>query len=167
MENKLKSDPLKRIKHVAYCLAFKPPFAENYTLGDLIRHAKFRLSLDKKVLLHDPIWESYTDEQILVEYYAVEFANDKDQKIEFEASLNGLLPEGTGSNSRSAAIAWMDEMIAKEQAKKLQDQIPEIPKPKSEMKTGQTLAPAPKAADHDKIKEFSEFEEFDFVPPGK
>lgn len=160
METKPKPriDILKRIKHIAYCLAFKPPLEDRYTFADLLRHAKFRLSLEKKVLLNDPIWDQYTDEQILVEYYAIVFTNSSEEKTHFEASLSGMLPE-EGSSSREAAIAWMDEMIAKEDAKRQAAQAG-LPAP-------QSMGSPPQAQDRDKIKEFSEFEEFEFVPPGK
>lgn len=149
MEKKPKSDPLRNIKAIGYAMAFRP-LQGSTTLADLVRHAKFRLCSEKRLLMHDPIWDTYTDEQILVEFYALTFTQDSEAKALFEAGINGMLDDGKGSNSKDAAVAWMDAMIAKNQTA-----------------VALATAPAPSPED-DKIKEFSELEDgFEFTPPGK
>lgn len=59
------------------CLSQLPPEPIKPTFEDLVNTAKFHLSLEKKVLLHDPIWDTYSDEDILVEWYAIVASKDE------------------------------------------------------------------------------------------
>lgn len=86
-------DPLLRIKYMGYCLSQLPPQGAVRTFDDFVRNAKFQLCVLSKRLMNDPIWESYSDEQILVEYYGHVFAKDKEERERFEAILQGGDPD--------------------------------------------------------------------------
>lgn len=112
-------DKLLNIKYIAYCLNNTAP--EKFTIKSFVNHAKFQLCLLTKTLSKDPVWDSYTGEEILVEYFAHVFHTNKNAVQEFEARL-----------SKGDIIdfnAWADLMIernAKEQdekAKKLEDRV--------------------------------------------
>ena len=99
-------DPFLKLKHIGYCLSQTPP-GDDFGLEDFIKYARFFICYRKKILYWDPIWKKYTDEQILIEYYALLFSENKDFKQEFEISIAAPADED---------IAWMDEEIEKNQA---------------------------------------------------
>lgn len=104
---------LFRLEYMAYCMSQMPPQGVNSTLEDYVRFAKFRLSIDKHVLMEDPIWDKYTDEQILIEFLANEFVKDSKKLQEFEAKLLGQDDD---------IYDWFDKKISenqKEMAKEL------------------------------------------------
>lgn len=119
-----KLDRFFRIKYVAYCQSQLPPEGVDITFEDFVNHAKFQLSVDKCVLLEDPIWQKYTDEMILVEYYGNLYSKSKDARNSFEALLRG---EDTSLHN------WFDDQIAKNQeelkakAEKFEDKIEFVP----------------------------------------
>ena len=58
--------------------------------------------------MKDPVWDSYEDEDILVEYYAYLYSNSEDERSKFEASL-----QGDGYNED--IYAWLDKMVEQNQ----------------------------------------------------
>lgn len=105
MDQKPSPDPLLRIKYLGYSLA-KLSSAPN--MSDFVRYAKFQLCVRTKRLMKDPIWDTYTKEEILVEFYALKFDTDKKYLQEFEVQLLGL-PGATNDFSD-----WADREMAKE-----------------------------------------------------
>lgn len=102
------TDPLLRIKYMGYCMSQLPPEEANREFDDVVRNAKFQLCQISNRLMHDPIWETYTDEQILVEYYAHVFSKDKEEKEKFEAILRGKDPD---------LVDWLVDEAEKENAR--------------------------------------------------
>lgn len=100
-------DPFFNLKYVGFCLAQMPPKAEDVELADFVNYAKFQLSMEKRVLLEDPIWDAYSDEQLLAEYYAVLFTKDKEAREEFEREL------GIKDTSIDDFANWADAEIEK------------------------------------------------------
>lgn len=78
-----KDDPLETLKYRAYCRALTAP-GEDTTLEDFITFAKFFLCKLSHRLWKDPIWDEYTDEEILIEYFSHLFSTDKAARAEFE-----------------------------------------------------------------------------------
>ena len=114
-------DRLRNIKFKGYCWAHTPPGDES-SLSDLISFAKFFLCKRAGRLWKDPIWDQYTDEEILVEYFAHLFSDDKGAKEEFELDLNheeGMVDED--------AYAWLERKVAEnqEEMKKKMEELPE------------------------------------------
>lgn len=110
-KEKPNKDPFLRLKHIAYHMACPSP-GEDTGLEEFVQFAKFQISLDKGILFWDKVWEDYTDEQILTEYYAILMSKDKKFKQECEL----LFHEDMFSGDRfEEDIAWMDEMIQQNQ----------------------------------------------------
>jgi len=84
-----KADGFFNIKYIGYCLSQLPPEEVKSSFEDFVNYAKFQLCIDRNVLFHDPVWDRYNEEQILVEYYASVFSKDKEQRGRFEAQLQG------------------------------------------------------------------------------
>lgn len=101
------NDGFFKLKFIAYAWAQLPP--EGATFDDYVKYAKFALCEARGYLAEDPIWERYSDEQILIEYYALCFVRDESFRKEFEAALSGMGEQG------KAAIDWMDAEIKKNQ----------------------------------------------------
>lgn len=111
-------DPLSALKYRGYCWALTPP-GDDTSLQDLVCFAKFYLCRHAKKLWKDPVWESYTDEEILIEYFAHLFSTDKGARTQFEAQTF------TGTDMYGEDIYdWLDRMVEqnqRENAKKLDE----------------------------------------------
>ena len=127
MENQKKNkevDPFLKLKHIAYCIA-SPPFKTNdASLEAFVKYARHQICVTKNILYFDPIWDSYSDEQVLVEYYALRFEKDKDFLEQFEVEV---INDGKMEDD----IDWMEKEIAKnktnvEEYNKIKDEIEEF-----------------------------------------
>lgn len=74
-------------------------------LADLVRFAKFYLCFKTNTLGKDPIWDEYTDEDILVEYYGRLYFEDEDLRRSFEATL------GIDDDAVAADYAWLESKV--------------------------------------------------------
>lgn len=118
---KKEHDPLKALKYRAYCRALTPP-GEDTTMEDFVTFAKFYLCRVTRRLWKDPLWESYTEEEILIEYYAHLFATDKGARAEFEVrhlSASDIYGEDI--------FEWLDRKVAEnqEETKRILDAMPD------------------------------------------
>jgi hypothetical protein len=105
MSQKPKVDPYLGVKYLGYRLSQLP---DKYKMADLLRFAKFQLAVKSRRLLKDPIWDEYTVEELLQEFYAHVFNENKEARILFEQSLN------LATDSVDDFAAWADAEIAKE-----------------------------------------------------
>lgn len=78
-------------------------------MAELVRYARFFLAIRTKRLYKDPIWDSYTVEELLVEFYAHQFQENKQFRQEFEASVGNMDPTSVDSFSD-----WADKEMSKE-----------------------------------------------------
>ncbi len=102
------SDPFLRIKSVGYCRAFLPS-KETLEMEDFLRVAKFSLCKLSNTLWKDPIWDTYTDEDLMVEYYSHLYSSDKDAKEEFESVA------GFSDYEKDSLYNWLLEQAAEEE----------------------------------------------------
>jgi hypothetical protein len=107
-KNKSYKDTLINIKHIAYRMVQSNNDLEGRTWEDLINHCKFYLCNSRKVLFKDPIWDIYSDEEILVEYHAAVFSKDPDALKVFE---NYLL----GGEEAHEDFDWMEAQVRENQ----------------------------------------------------
>lgn len=113
-------DPFSPLKFRGYCWAFTPP-GNDFTLEDFVLFCKFYLCNKTATLWKDPIWDRYTDEELMTEYFAYLFSNDPDKKSEFEASRN------LGSDLYGEDIyEWLDRKIAENQ-REMEEQLESLP----------------------------------------
>lgn len=105
---KKEHDPLLSIKFKGYCWSRSAP-GEDTTLAGLVSFAKFFLCKHSQRLWKDPIWDEYTDEEILIEYFAHLFAKDEAARNEFEVQINA------GSDMYEAEYDWLDRMVKQNQ----------------------------------------------------
>lgn len=114
-------DRLVSLKYKGYCWSHTAP-GETLGMDDLVNFARFFLCKHSHRLWKDPIWESYTDEEIMIEYFAHLFQNDEIARKEFEASIDA----GTEVYGEDI-YDWLDRMVKQNQEemkKKLED-LPE------------------------------------------
>lgn len=109
---KKKVDPYLGIKFLGYRISELP---NPYSMKDLIRYAKFTLATKTHRLLKDPIWDKYTVEELLMEFYAHQFKDNPKFMEEFEAQI------GAHESVVNDFASWADKQIAEEA--KIRDKI--------------------------------------------
>lgn len=102
---KKKRDPYRNLKYLGYRLGQLP---ERYTLMQLVKYAKFQLAVKTRRLLKDPIWDEYTVEELLVEFYGHHFVENEDFRRRFEIEI------GDVNGEIDAFSDWADKEMAKE-----------------------------------------------------
>lgn len=100
-----KVDPLKGIKYIGYRMGNLP---QRYDIPALVRYAKFHLCHATGRLMKDPIWDLYTVEELLAEFFARQFVDNKEAREIFEKSLTDINGEVDDFAS------WADKQIAEE-----------------------------------------------------
>lgn len=106
------NDGFSKLKFMAYCLSQLPPDDVPSDFSDFVDYAKFQLCLKNHKLMKDPIWDSYTNEAIIVEYFAHLFHNSEKHRIDFERELN---------NTREDIDDWLVKQTTKKP--ELEDKI--------------------------------------------
>lgn len=109
--NPKKRDPYFRLKYLGYFLSQLP---DTFSTKDLVRYAKFYLAAKTKTLMKDPIWDNYTSEELLIEFFAYRF-QDESFRVPFEQQLD------TRSGVVDEFAAWADKEMKKEA--KIRDKI--------------------------------------------
>ena len=96
---------MRKLKSIAYCRAFGSMDGK-VSYDALVITARSFLGRETKTLYNDPIWDEYTPEEILIEFFQYKFAKDEDFKKDFEVECNvkDLQKEDT--------MDWLDEMVA-------------------------------------------------------
>jgi len=94
-------DPFKGLKHIAYC---RTGIVPDMSMPVLVDYAKWQICKIRKVLWHDPIWNEYTEEEILIEFFCINFDLSPEARTDFERSV--LKPQ-------SKDLAWFTEMEKK------------------------------------------------------
>lgn len=105
-------DPLFRIKYLGYNMSQLP---EGAKFQDFVRFCKFHLCVKSGRLMKDPIWESYTPEAIVVEFFAHRFVVDEDFRAQFEFAME------VGKSVVDDFNAWADKQIG--QARKEREEM--------------------------------------------
>ncbi len=119
-QNNKPVDKLINIKWLGYVRSQTPP-GEDITMRELVLLAKFFLCQHSHRLWKDPIWDTYTDEEILVEYYSYLFAKDEKFRSEFEATINA----GTEIYGEDI-YEWLDRKV-RENQEEMKKKLEEMP----------------------------------------
>lgn len=98
------TNPLFKLQYMGYFLAGLDTERKDIDYQDFIRLAKFHICEKRGLMLKDRIWDQYSDEEILVEYYAILYRENKNAREDFETILDGYDVED---------FDWMDEMVQK------------------------------------------------------
>jgi hypothetical protein len=104
-------EKLRSLKYIGYCYSQLPPEGANIEFDDFIHYAKFQLARLNKRLLKDPIWDLYTREEILIEYYAHQYQVNEEEKDRFIAELYKV----TGDEHLEPVYEWLDRMVDENQ----------------------------------------------------
>lgn len=119
MENN-EQNPLFRLKYMGYFMAGFDLERKDLNYDDFVRIAKFYLCELRGVLTKDPIWDKYSNEEILIEYYAAIYKTNKEARETLEAHLNATVDDDE----------WMDQQVIAnrkrreaEKAGKIEDEI--------------------------------------------
>lgn len=85
--NEIDQDPFFGLKYIAFLRTGKPHDDEDIDQEWLLNFAKHQICKVRSVMWNDPIWEKYTHEEILIEYFAIKFDENTKSREEFEARL--------------------------------------------------------------------------------
>ena len=85
-------------------MAHMPPKGVKHDFKDFINYCKYQLCHFTRTLYLDPVWDTYSDEAIISEYFALTFTRDTDKKEEFESLASGVEPD---------FLSWVDSEIEK------------------------------------------------------
>lgn len=107
-----KVDPYRGIKYIGYRMSQLP---ERYTAQDLLRYAKFQLAEKSGRLMKDPIWDEYTVEELLAEFFAHQFVENKELRLRFEADMGDI------NGDIDDFASWADKKMAEDA--KIRDRI--------------------------------------------
>lgn len=104
------SDLFFNLKSIAYHRTALPD--ANITKEDIINYAKWQICKSRNVLWKDPIWDDYTPEDILVEYFAILFDDNEENKEAFAQKLKPVTEE---------VYDWFTEMEKKHLTEKIEN----------------------------------------------
>lgn len=118
---KPKPDILVNIKYKGYCRSQTAP-GDKTTLEDFTKFAKFFLCKQTRTLWNDPVWDKYSDEEIMIEYFSHLFASSEEERKAFEVQIDA----GVDLYGEDV-YAWLDRKIAENQAetKKMLESLPQ------------------------------------------
>jgi len=96
------TDPLYGLKYIAFCRTGLED--KTVDMQDFINFAKWHICRTRKVLWNDPVWDNYTDDEILIEFFSIRFDESPEVREEFKKT--------TVSASKSD-LDWFEEMERK------------------------------------------------------
>lgn len=111
-----------KLKYIAYCRAQLPPKEAGQTVHDVVQFAKFFLCTKTHRLMKDPVWKTYTKEEILVEYFSY-LMLDQEYKSKFEVDMGTT--EGALESEVDDFLTWTSKQDEKdkEELEKLPDNL--------------------------------------------
>jgi hypothetical protein len=103
----LEADPLRNLKNIAYRFVQSGDKLTAHTKTDFVNFCRFQICIEKHMLFHDPVWESLSDEEIIVEYQALVFSKSQAELTAFEAAIGG--------ESVKSELDWLEDQVSKNQ----------------------------------------------------
>jgi len=94
-------DPFFKLKTIAYIRTKFPQGFETVNL--FVDHCKTTLCFNLKIAYKDPLWDSYTDEEIIIEYYCHVYNTNKAEADKMRASFV----------KEEDFFAWTEKMMKK------------------------------------------------------
>ena len=87
MENK--NDPFFRLQYIGFCRSKLGDKTKILGVDDesMLQYIKWQICKARNVLFNDPIWDRYTPEELMIEYFAISFDEDPELCESFEAKL--------------------------------------------------------------------------------
>lgn len=80
-------DPFFGLKLIAYYRTGLPVNEEDLDEEAMVQFAKWQICKIKNVLFHDPVWDHYSNPEILAEFFSIKFDENEDLRKKFETQL--------------------------------------------------------------------------------
>lgn len=80
-------DPFFGLKYIAYCRTGLTINEDDVDEEAMIQFAKWQICKVRGILWNDPIWDSYTAPELLVEFFAIKFDESEELRQKFEATV--------------------------------------------------------------------------------
>lgn len=102
-------DPFIALKNIAYHRTTLGPLDKIESDQEILDFAKWQICKARNVLFLDPIWDDYTAEDIMVEFFTIQFDESEDLREAFKLKIQG---------KTKPQYEWFDQMEAKYQKDK-------------------------------------------------
>lgn len=109
-KTKKTKSPLFPLQYMGYFLAGFDTERDDFNFNDFVEQAKFYLCQQRNVLTKDPVWDKYTVQEIIREYYAVLYSKNKGLRDEFEMLLAS---DGEVENEAD----WLEQAVSRNRSK--------------------------------------------------
>lgn len=106
-----------KLKYIGFTRAYMNPDNDPVTVEEFVAFCKTYLCNKNKVLFKDPIWDTYTDEELMVEYFAQMFLDDVEEAKKFSANF---------AETADDTYKWLTEQTEKAEKENL-EKIKELP----------------------------------------
>lgn len=103
------TDPFFGLKYIAFCRTGLPANEEDLDEEAMLQFAKWQVCKVRNILWNDPKWDSYTSQEILIEYFAIKFDQDTELRKDFEIST---------ISTKQADVDWFAKKEAQLKAEK-------------------------------------------------
>lgn len=97
-------DPFFGLKLIAYYRTGLPVNEDDIDEEAYVQFAKWQICKIKSVLWNDPVWDEYTNPEILIEFFAIKFDENEELRKKFETGL---------VTTKQSDVDWMLKMEAK------------------------------------------------------
>lgn len=108
---KLSDEPWLGLKLIAAYRVKLPE--EGVTDAILLDFAKWQICKSRNIMFRDPIWDDYTEEEILIEFFGIMYDENEELLTEFINKIQEV---------DASTLNFFDRMEAEHQAKMLADQ---------------------------------------------
>lgn len=108
---KLKDEPWLGLKLIAAYRVKLPE--EDVTDAILLDFAKWQICKSRNIMFRDPIWDDYTEEEVLIEFFGIMYDENEDLLTEFLSKIQEV---------DNTTLDWFERMETEHQAKMLADQ---------------------------------------------
>lgn len=108
-------DPFFGLKYIAFCRTGLIVDGETLDEEAMLAFAKWQICKVRNILWNDPVWDNYTNPEILIEYFAIKFDEDADLRTAFEAST---------VSAKEADVDWFERMEKKlKEGSKIKEEV--------------------------------------------
>ena len=104
-QRKPKNDPFFGLKYIAFCRSRLLDATASPGKKELLDFAKWQICKVRNVLFNDPIWDSYTEEEIFIEYFTIRFDESEEMVDEFKKEAF--------ADTKEQIADWFEEMERK------------------------------------------------------
>src|SRR5690348_9879206 len=94
-------DPFIGLKYIAYHRSVLGGLEDVKTDDELLQNAKWQICKARNILFKDPIFDTYSAEELMIEFFTIQFDENEEAKEAFKLKMQG---------KTKPAYEWFDDM---------------------------------------------------------